>query len=165
MISVEERKEIRNETVWIRRRHSLSARLWGNLRLHSPCPSRTGVDGANYCAESARHNSGLFLHHASEARMTKGGVLLWSLNGDHNYTKTLKKLHSGVQHSLWECKGVWWMPWLRRAMKDVEWRRYVSARCQSTFDPEMSEWGNPPGSARNSCMRERTQGSETSQYL
>jgi hypothetical protein len=29
----------------------------------------------------------------------------------------------------------------------------------------MSEWGNPPCYARNSCMREHTQGSETSQYL
>jgi hypothetical protein len=29
----------------------------------------------------------------------------------------------------------------------------------------MSEWGNPPVIGRNPCMRERTQGSETSQYL
>jgi hypothetical protein len=29
----------------------------------------------------------------------------------------------------------------------------------------MSEWGNPPAYGRYSCKRERTQGSETSQYL
>ena len=40
-------------------------------------------------------------------------------------------------------KGVWWMPRLRQAMKDAAWRRYASGRCQATFDPEMSEWGNP----------------------
>ncbi len=40
-------------------------------------------------------------------------------------------------------KGVWWMPWLEKAMKDVAWRRYASGRCLATFDPEMSEWGNP----------------------
>ena len=34
-----------------------------------------------------------------------------------------EKLYSGVQHSLWECKGVWWMPRLYKAMKDVEWLR------------------------------------------
>jgi len=28
-------------------------------------------------------------------------------------------------------------------MKDVAWRRYASGRCLATFDPEMSEWGNP----------------------
>ncbi len=33
------------------------------------------------------------------------------------------KLYSGVQHSLQECKGVWWMPWLQEAMKDVIWLR------------------------------------------
>jgi len=93
---------------------------------------------------------------------------------------TLKKLYSGVQkfrqrmrypiyfgvqHSLQECKGVWWMPRLKRAMKDVEWLRKVSARCQSTFDPEISEWGNPPAYGRNRCKSERTQGSKTFQYL
>jgi len=36
-------------------------------------------------------------------------------------------------------KGVWWMPWLKKAMKDAAWRRYASGRCQATFDPEMSE--------------------------
>jgi len=40
-------------------------------------------------------------------------------------------------------KGVWWMPWLEIAMKDVAWRRYASGRCLATFDPEISEWGNP----------------------
>ena len=39
-------------------------------------------------------------------------------------------------------KGVWWMPWLEIAMKDVAWRRYASGRCLATFDPEISEWGN-----------------------
>jgi len=57
------------------------------------------------------------------------------------------------------------MPWLQEAMKDVIWLRKDSGRCQITFDPDMSEWGNPPVIGRNSCMRERTQGSETSQYL
>jgi hypothetical protein len=32
----------------------------------------------------------------------------------------------------------------KKAMKDVAWRRYASGRCLATFDPEMSEWGNPP---------------------
>ncbi len=40
-------------------------------------------------------------------------------------------------------KGVWWMPWLQKAMKDAAWRRNVSGRCLATFDPEISEWGNP----------------------
>ena len=40
-------------------------------------------------------------------------------------------------------KGVWWMPWLEKAMKDAAWRRYASGRCRATFDPKMSEWGNP----------------------
>lgn len=34
------------------------------------------------------------------------------------------------------------MPWLLQAMKDVVRRRYVSGRCLTTFDPELSEWGN-----------------------
>ncbi len=29
------------------------------------------------------------------------------------------------------------------AMKDASWRRYASGRCLATFDPEISEWGNP----------------------
>ena len=29
----------------------------------------------------------------------------------------------------------------------------------------MSEWGNPTASGSDLCMQERTQGSETSQYL
>ena len=36
-------------------------------------------------------------------------------------------------------KGVWWMPWLEIAMKDVAWQRYASGRCLATFDPEISE--------------------------
>ena len=35
------------------------------------------------------------------------------------------------------------MPWLEIAMKDVAWQRYASGRCLATFDPEISEWGNP----------------------
>jgi len=35
------------------------------------------------------------------------------------------------------------MPWLEKAMKDVAWRRYASGRCRATFDPKISEWGNP----------------------
>ena len=45
-------------------------------------------------------------------------------------------------------KSVWWMPRLEIAMKDVAWRRYASGRCLATFDPEISEWGNP------SCLHE-----------
>ena len=30
-----------------------------------------------------------------------------------------------------------------KVMKDVAWRRYASGRCLATFDPKMSEWGNP----------------------
>lgn len=28
-------------------------------------------------------------------------------------------------------------------MKDAAWWRYVSGRYLATFDPEISEWGNP----------------------
>ena len=35
------------------------------------------------------------------------------------------------------------MPWLQKATKDVAKRRYASGRCLATFDPEISEWGNP----------------------
>ncbi len=41
------------------------------------------------------------------------------------------------------------MPRLQEAMKDVIWLRKDSARCQVTFDPDMSEWGNPPVIGRN----------------
>ena len=61
------------------------------------------------------------------------------------------KLYSGVQHSLQECKGVWWMPWLQEAMKDVIWLRKGSGRCQITFDPDISEWGNLPVIGRSLC--------------
>ena len=65
-------------------------------------------------------------------------------------------------------KGVWWMPRLWKARKDAAWRRYASGRCQATFDPEMSEWGN--SICRNAFYltvtgKKHTQGSETSQYL
>ena len=40
-------------------------------------------------------------------------------------------------------KGVWWMPRHKMAMKDATWRRYASGRCLVTFDPKISEWGNP----------------------
>ncbi len=45
-----------------------------------------------------------------------------SKSGD-TFRYTQQKLYSGVQHSLWECKGVWWMPRLYKAMKDVKWLR------------------------------------------
>ncbi len=54
----------------------------------------------------------------------------------------------------------------RKAMKDAAWRRYASGRCQATFDPEMSEWGNPieqTSMIAQRCAR-YTLGSETSQY-
>ncbi len=31
----------------------------------------------------------------------------------------------------------------KEAMKDAAWRRYAPGRCLATFDPEISEWGNP----------------------
>jgi hypothetical protein len=40
-------------------------------------------------------------------------------------------------------KSIWWMPRLYKAMKDVSWRRYATVRCLATFDPLISEWGNP----------------------
>ncbi len=39
--------------------------------------------------------------------------------------------------------GKWWMPWEIEAMKDVGWLRKASGRCLPTFDPGISEWGNP----------------------
>ena len=59
------------------------------------------------------------------------------------------------------------MPWLEKAMKDVAWRRYASGRCRATFDPKMSEWGNPIGfnpMTDVSNHTERTLGSKTFQY-
>ena len=52
-------------------------------------------------------------------------------------------------------------------MKDAINRRNASGRWYITFDPEVSEWGNPhlydvPFLLQE---KERTQGSETSQYL
>lgn len=58
-------------------------------------------------------------------------------------SNTLKKLYSGVQHSLWEWKSVWWMPRLYKAMKDVEWLRKVPVRCQSTVIPGNVRMGKP----------------------
>src|SRR3989344_3585948 len=43
----------------------------------------------------------------------------------------------------WRFKSIWRMPRLKTAMKDAVWRRYAPGRCQATFDPEISEWGNP----------------------
>ena len=37
----------------------------------------------------------------------------------------------------------------KKVMKDVAWRRYASGRYLATFDPEMSEWGNPISVIRN----------------
>jgi hypothetical protein len=62
-------------------------------------------------------------------------------------------------------KGVWWMPWLEIAMKDVAWRRYASGRCLATFDPEISEWGNPSYLYEiPTQVGKRTLGSKTFQY-
>ena len=52
-------------------------------------------------------------------------------------------------------------------MKDVAWRRYASGKCLATFDPKISEWGNPISVTRNCLAINRmtcTLGSETSQY-
>ena len=35
------------------------------------------------------------------------------------------------------------MPRFYMAMKDAGGERYASGRCLTTFDPEISEWGNP----------------------
>ena len=40
-------------------------------------------------------------------------------------------------------KSIWWMPRFYMAMKDAGGERYASGRCLTTFDPEISEWGNP----------------------
>ena len=61
------------------------------------------------------------------------------------------------------------MPWLQKAMKDAAKQRYASGRCLATFDPEISEWGNPVKLdlivLRIKCLSSRTQGSKTFQYL
>ena len=46
-----------------------------------------------------------------------------------------------------DSKSIWWMPRLSQAKKDAAKRRYAPGRCQATFDPEISEWGNPTGFA------------------
>ena len=53
------------------------------------------------------------------------------------------------------------------AMKDVAKLRYASGRCLATFDPEISEWGNPSRLAGHPELDsvKYTRGSETSQYL
>lgn len=35
------------------------------------------------------------------------------------------------------------MPWHERPMKDAVGVRYASGRSQTSFDPKISEWGNP----------------------
>ncbi len=60
------------------------------------------------------------------------------------------------------------MPRLKKAMKDAAWRRYVSGRCLATFDPEISEWGNPSEYTSETTaldVVEHTKGSKTFQYL
>ncbi len=59
------------------------------------------------------------------------------------------------------------MPWFKEAMKDAAKRRYAPGRCQATYNPEISEWGNLIAQTAmiegfNPLMR--TRGSETSQY-
>jgi len=59
------------------------------------------------------------------------------------------------------------MPWPRTAKKDATNLRKASGRRFVAFDPEISEWGNPPvlnwNPRGNACVK-RTLGSETSQY-
>ena len=51
--------------------------------------------------------------------------------------------------------------------------RYARSRCQTTVNPGISEWGNPPLLGNQMAERadecivrvERTQGTETSKYL
>ena len=49
--------------------------------------------------------------------------------------------------------------------------RKDSGSCQTSYDPDISEWGNPAGVMSSHLLTEcislekRTQGSETSQYL
>lgn len=62
-------------------------------------------------------------------------------------------------------KGARWMPRLTRAMKDAINQRNSPGRRLLAFDPEVSEWGNPIQNGLSAAMQERTQGSETSQYL
>ena len=40
-------------------------------------------------------------------------------------------------------KCMWWMPWRLQAMKDVAACEKLRGSWQTSFDPEMSEWGNP----------------------
>ncbi len=64
-------------------------------------------------------------------------------------------------------KSARWMPWPRTAMKDATNLRKASGRRFVAFDPEISEWGNPPvlnWNSRGNARVKRTRGSETSQY-
>ena len=36
------------------------------------------------------------------------------------------------------------MPWHERPMKDAVGVRYASGRSQTSLDPKISEWSNPP---------------------
>lgn len=51
-------------------------------------------------------------------------------------------------------------------MKDAAWLRYASGRRLATFDPEISEWGNPSDFVGNAGLDacEQTWGSKTFQY-
>ena len=56
-------------------------------------------------------------------------------------------------------------------MKDVVRLRYASGSCQTRFDPEISEWGNPLvwedkySLVSKVASVELTEGTETSKYL
>ena len=40
-------------------------------------------------------------------------------------------------------KGAWWMPWQKKAMKDVASCEKLRPAASRRYQPEMSEWGNP----------------------
>jgi hypothetical protein len=42
-------------------------------------------------------------------------------------------------------KGARWMPWQKQAMKDVASCDKLREAAHRRYDPEISEWGNPPG--------------------
>ena len=41
-------------------------------------------------------------------------------------------------------KSCWWMPWHQQAMKDALPAKSFG-ELEKSFDPEISEWGNPVG--------------------
>ena len=41
-------------------------------------------------------------------------------------------------------QGTWWMPWFTEAMKDVISCDKLGLVAHRLFDPEISEWANPP---------------------